>query len=219
MAETEPTEQLTICPYGDLKLCLKTSSTSTAFLVSSHQLCYASRVFRDLIPESNDRRFFFSAVIDLRGLRAATPSDSDDSTVIYELDIDDKLGIDPTNMAVVLYAIHGRSEHFPETITFEKLLEIAVICEHYRCAEMMSPWDKLWMKLPELEKLVLQPGYEDWLFIARVFGNQELFGRITKQLARNVVKTEDGKLGVMVREEVKKMHSRLPERPPGTYYK
>jgi hypothetical protein len=127
------------------------------------------------------------------------------------MDIEDNLGIAPIIMAVMLYVIHGRAEHIPETITFENLIDIAVICDHYRCGDTISPWDKVWMKQPKLEKLVLLPAYLDWLFIAHVFRNQELFGKITKELARNVVRTEDGKFGVMIGGDVRKMHNRLPE--------
>jgi hypothetical protein len=44
----------------------------------------------------------------------------------------------------------------------------------------MSPWDKVWIEQPKLEKLVLLPA----------FRNQVLFGKITNELARNVVRTE-----------------------------
>ncbi|KAF8535224.1 hypothetical protein BDD12DRAFT_938688 [Trichophaea hybrida] len=217
MSDTTPatTEQHTICPYGDLKLRVKSSTITTTYLVSSHQLCNASPVFRRRIPDP--RHYVEEDLsledIDFRGSQAATPSGSDDSRAIHEIDIDDKVGINPTTMAVVLYVIHARAEHIPETITFEEIRDIAVFCDHYCCAGVVSPWNMLWMKRPELQELVLRPGYEDWLFIAHVFGDQEVFGKVTKRLARDVVKVEEEELGVTVTigDRVKKMDSRLPE--------
>jgi len=124
--------------------------------------------------------------------------------------IGEELDFDPTAMAVVLYVIHGRSSGIPEIITFENLLAIATICDYYDCAAAMSPWDKAWIQ--PLEKLALEPGYEDWLLVAYVFGKKELFVQLTKVVARNGVTMEDGKFGVKVGGEIKKMHSHLPER-------
>ncbi|KAF8245689.1 hypothetical protein K440DRAFT_586816, partial [Wilcoxina mikolae CBS 423.85] len=121
----------------------------------------------------------------------------------------EELGFDPIAMAVVLYVIHGRAEQIPATISFENLLEIAIICDYYDCAAAMNPWGNTWMK--PLHKLALEPGYEDWLFVALVFRNQELFGQITKDFIRKGVIAEDGEFGVMVNGEVRKMHSHLPD--------
>jgi len=205
MAETELTAvQLTICSYGDLKLSLQTSTINATYLVSSHLLCSASPIFRASLGPSSR----FAEAIEFRRSQevATATSVSDDS--LYIMRIGGDLGFDPTAMAVVLYIIHGRVGHIPETIEFKNLLDIAIICDYYECAGAMSPWNKAWMQ--PLEKLALEPGYEDWLFIAFLFGNQELFGKITKAFARNGVQ-KDGEFVVMVNGEVKKMHSRLPE--------
>jgi len=205
MTETELTVvQLTICPYGYLKLSLQTSTINATYLVSSHLLCSASPIFRASLGPSSG----FVEAIELRRLQevATATSVSDDS--LYNMPIGDDLGFDSTAMAVVLYVIHERTEHIPKTIEFEHLHNIAIICDYYDCAAAMSPWNKAWM-LP-LEKLVLESGYEDWLFIAYLFGNQELFGKITKAFARNGVQ-KNGEFSVMVKGAVMKMHSHLPE--------
>jgi hypothetical protein len=204
MADTEPTAvQLIICPYGDLKLSLQTPEVNLTYLVSSHQLCCASPVFRaSLCPSSG-----FLEAIDLRRSQTAATTVSDDS--LYEMPIGEGLGFDPTAVAVVLYVIHRRTDQIPESIGFDNLLDIAVICDYYDCAAVMSPFDKPWIQ--PLEKLTLEPGYEDLLFAAYVFGKQELFAQITKDFARNGVTTEDGGFGVMVGGEVRKMHCHLPD--------
>jgi len=198
MSKTEPTTvQLTICPYGDLKLSIQTSTVNATYLVSSHQLGCASAVFRASLGPSSG----FTEAINLHH------SVSDD--LIYEMRIAEELGFYPAAMAVVLYVIHAQLQHVPGSIGFKNLLDIAIIYDHYECAEEMVPWDKVWMK--PCERFALKPGYEDWLFIAYVFGNQELFGKITHAFARNGVIADNGKFGEVVDYKVRKMHSHLPE--------
>ncbi|KAF8248529.1 hypothetical protein K440DRAFT_255027 [Wilcoxina mikolae CBS 423.85] len=201
MSKTELTEQLTICPYGNLKLTLKTSAINTTYVVSSHQLCCASPVFRASLGPSSG----FADAINLR--HAAATCVSDDS--LYQMVIGEGLDFERTAVAVVLYVIHGRAEHIPTNISYENLLDIAIICDYYDCAAAMTPWDKVWMK--PLEKLALEPGYEDLLFIAYLFEHQELFGKMTKAFARDGVTVEDGEFAVMAGGEVRKMHNHLPE--------
>ncbi|KAF8536110.1 hypothetical protein BDD12DRAFT_912349 [Trichophaea hybrida] len=204
MADTEPTAvQLTICPYGDLILSLQTPEVNLTYLVSSHQLCCASPVFRASLGPSSG----FLEAIDLRHSQTAGTTVSDDP--LYEMPIGEGLKFDPTAMAVVLYVIHRRPDQIPESIEFENLLDIAVICDYYDCAPVMSPLDKAWIQ--PFEKHALEPEYEDLLFAAYVFGKQELFAQITKAFARKGVTTEDGEFGVMVGGEVRKMHCHLPE--------
>jgi hypothetical protein len=204
MADTELTEvQLTICPYGDLRLSLQTPKVNLTYLVSSHRLCCASPVFRaNLGPSSG-----FSEAIDLRRSQTAAATDSDDS--LYDMPIGEGLRFDPKAMAVVLFAIHGRSDQIPESVEFDNLLDIAVICDYYDCAPVMSPLGKTWIQ--PLAKLALEPGYEGLLFVAYVFGQQELFAQTTKGFTRNGVTTEDGEFVVMAGGEARKMHCHLPE--------
>jgi len=186
--------QLTICPYGDMNLVLETPAINATYLVSSHLLCSASPVFRaSLGPHSQFRE----------------AAELQSSHKLYQMPIGEDLGFDPTAMAVVLCVLHGRASYIPDTIDFENLLEIAIICDYYDCAAAMSPWDKTWMQ--PLQKLSTESGYEDWLFLAWVFENQEVFEQMTKTFARNGVKTKDGEFGVVVRGEVKRMYTHLPE--------
>jgi len=116
MSKTEPTTvQLTICPYGDLKLSIQSSTVNATYLVSSHQLGCASAVFRASLRPSSG----FTEAINLHH------SVSDD--LIYEMRIGEELGFYPTAMAVVLYVIHAQLQHVPGSIGFKNLLDIAII--------------------------------------------------------------------------------------------
>jgi hypothetical protein len=47
----------------------------------------------------------------------------------------------------------------------------------------MRLWDEIWMR-PWRER-ALDPGYENWIFIAWVFDVPDVFGRLSKELIMN----------------------------------
>lgn len=226
--QTEPALQNhVICLYGDLLLRLEAPATHTTYRVSTHLLCSASPVFRDCIPAF---RVGWSSDSSLRKIKQPdsdgaeyeiTQSDPDGAE--YELDIDYEaaLRVNPAVICTMLYAIHGRLAELPETVTYEFLHDLAELCHHYQCAEALAPWVETWMKSPELEKLVLLSGYEEWLYIACIFGLQEAFGRITQKLAKNVVRDDDGNVRFFVAGEVKQLprflNTALPRKPDATF--
>ena len=198
--ETEPASQNHIvCSYGDLILRLETPTAPTTYRVSTHQLCSASSVFQ---AAYYSRRCL---VGDASPLRATTQPASDGPE--YELDINYEaaLRVNPAVFRAMLNAIHGRPDELPETVTYEFLLDLAEICDHYQCAEALAPWIKVWTKSPELEKLVLLRGYEDWLYIGCIFELREVFGRVTQRLAKDVVRNSDRSIGFFVAGEVKQL--------------
>jgi hypothetical protein len=188
--------KLDICDYGDMCIDLKTAKVHASFTVSSHQLCVSSSVFRAMLgPKSS-----FSEAVALRARRSTEE--------LYHLEVSDH---DPTALAVVLYALHARSDFIPETIAFEELLEIAYVCDYYDCATAMKPWNKGWMA--HWREYVEKPGYEGWLFLAWAFRDQEVFGTLTKSFSRNAV-FEDGEFGVVVKtdpREVARMDEHIPQ--------
>lgn len=75
---------------------------------------------------------------------------------------------DPDTLLAVLNILHFSSENVPTTsIDFAKLRSFAVLCDKYDCVHILNPYSKSW--LDEWAPRVLEPGYEDWLFIAKVF--------------------------------------------------
>jgi hypothetical protein len=199
MAETEPRAiYLDICPYGDLEIALATSDIHITYRVSSHQLCSCSPFFRAMLGPQ-------SSFAEASGLRHHQTS-SATAASLFRITAEEEH--DPTALATVLYVLHGRADHIPESVTFENLLEIAIICDYYDCAAAMRPWDEIWMN--PLRDLASMPGYESWLFISWVFRNQDVFGQMTKSFSRNGVMV-DGEFGVMVGGEVKRLDCHLPQ--------
>jgi hypothetical protein len=177
--------RLEICPYGDMQIVLKTAEVYATYLVSSHQLCSASPVFRAMLgPKSS-----FAEAVELRRHQASTSS-TNATKDLFEIVVEEH---DPVALAAVLYVIHGRPQFLPDEISFENLMEVAIIVDYYDCAEVMQPWDEKWMK--QWREYAEKPGYENWLFIAWVFGVQEIFGALTKIFSRKCIR-RDGEFTV-----------------------
>ncbi|KAF8536323.1 hypothetical protein BDD12DRAFT_851541 [Trichophaea hybrida] len=206
MSEKSPEQprvvNLDICPYGDMEIVLITFAIHATYRVSSHQLCFGSPVFRAMLgPQSS-----FSEATGLRRHQNSSSTASDSNESLFQITAEEEH--DPTALATVLYVLHGRTEHIPESVAFDNLLEIAIICDYYDCAAVIRPWDEIWMT--NLRCLTSEPGYESWLFISWVFGNQEVFGQMTKSFSRNGVMV-DGEFGIMIEGKVQKLDIHLPQ--------
>jgi len=172
---------LDVCLYGaDLRLRLTTPTSETAYLVSSHQLCNNSPVFRNLVAQARH-------VLSQNEYRPQA------TKVFPELLL---TGSHPIAFGIVLYVLHARPDQLPESVSFETLLEVAAVCEEYRCAAAMRPWDELWIR--PWRKHALDPGYENWFFIAWVFGEQYVFRKLSKELIKNGV-LKSGSIGLVIR--------------------
>jgi hypothetical protein len=193
---------LDICIYGDIEIALTTCVIDVTYRVSSHQLCLGSSVFRAMLgPESS-----FSEASELRHHQSPSSTTVDLKASLFRITAHEEH--DPTALATVLYVLHGRVQYIPESVSFENLLDIAIICDYYDCAASMRPWHEFWMN--PLRSLTFEPGYESWLFIAWVFGDQYAFGRMTATLSERGVMV-DGEFGVLVEGTVKRLDCHLPQ--------
>ncbi|KAF8245678.1 hypothetical protein K440DRAFT_645689 [Wilcoxina mikolae CBS 423.85] len=199
---SNPTEEdikvinLDICPYGDMEIALTTSTIDVTYRVSSHQLCSGSSFFLAMLgPDSS-----FLEAKELRNHQSSA------SGSLFRVTAEEEH--DPTALAVVLYVLHGRAEHIPESVTIENLFEIAIICDYYDCAASMRPWDEIWMS--PLRSLASMSGYENWLFISWVFGDQDIFGQMTARFSKSGVMV-GGEFGIMVDGDLKRLDYHIPQ--------
>ncbi|KAF8242772.1 hypothetical protein K440DRAFT_664531 [Wilcoxina mikolae CBS 423.85] len=195
--------QLEICPYGDMELLLQTPSITATYLVSSHQLCCTSPVFRASLGSQS--HFLEAGKLRRRG-NSPTLDGSDSQPSLFQMPVDNTY--DPTALATVLYVLHGRAECIPECMSFDNLLSVAIICDYYDCASAMRPWDSVWMK--PLKPQAAVAGCEGWLFIAWVFGEQEVFGEMTRRFSKAGVVT-GGEFEVSVGKKVVRVERHVPE--------
>ncbi|KAF3912386.1 hypothetical protein AA313_de0208802 [Arthrobotrys entomopaga] len=86
---------------------------------------------------------------------------------------------DPRALALVLHLLHFNSKSLPgpESITWNTFYEIAVIWDKYDINNLIRP---PWVDYFKTRKC--EVGYEDWLFIGRVFRLDEGYAEVTAKL-------------------------------------
>jgi len=199
---------LEVCPYGDIEVVLSKATFNATFLVSSHALRTGSSVFRELLgPESA----FAGHNRGYRALRMhAGHAESSSHAERFQLVVEKTYS--PTAFAIVLYALHACGANIPSSINFNKFLKLAVVCEEYNCASVMLPWCDKWIE--EWRWAVGTPGYEGWLFVAWVFGINDIFRTLTKVFAGGVIAEDCGRR-VVVNEGIQKLGEYIPQRIMG----
>jgi hypothetical protein len=132
--------------------------------VSSHVLCTTSPVFRAILGPNSQ----FKEASELRKCPIETP---------YELPLTEDY---PDALTTVLLALHCRCEMVPVDLTFRNLVELAIVCDKYDCPGGVLSWVESWTA--PWKPLVLTSGYEEWLFIAWVFGIKEGFEELSRKI-------------------------------------
>lgn len=89
---------------------------------------------------------------------------------------------DAAPLAILLHIAHLNFDRVPQELSFEELLALAVLTDKYDGTRLVQPWIQSW--IAGLEYLLLEPGYEEWLWIAWEFGQLESFQRLALHLAR-----------------------------------
>ncbi|KAJ6263492.1 hypothetical protein Dda_2056 [Drechslerella dactyloides] len=145
-----------VSPVSDLLITLRSGAQLHRFLVSSQILRVVSPVWRRYLdPETPFRRM--TDVMDVDGRPHSVMSLADD---------DD----DPETLLSVLHVLHFSTEAVPSKVDFAQLRAFAVLCDKYDCVHILRMWSRSW--LDQWAPVALEPGYEDWLFIAKVFGDE-----------------------------------------------
>lgn len=79
-----------------------------------------------------------------------------------EIDLEEE---DEESIEIVLNAIHLRTHHVPESISFNTLKNVALVCTKYFCGEAVMPWARFWLE--QHVNSSGEIGNEDWLFISK----------------------------------------------------
>jgi hypothetical protein len=184
-----------ICPDGDMDVVLRTNTVEATYRVCSHQLRASSSVFRNSISPARVR-----AVQELGGG--------------HRFRIALKVAHDTTALAVVFFVVHASVTRLPDIIPFAGLVVIAAVCNYYNCAAALAPWDGMWIsQLNYANSRSCSLEYHDLLFVAWVFGQEQIFGDLTKLFAQKVFIKD---LGIVVSvtddmKDVQNFHHSLPQ--------
>ena len=162
---TPPEEEVTLDPRGDIRLTVSYfEEGQVTFVASSSCLRLASAKWNALLE--------------------STTSEDAQSQIEIELSGDD---IETTR--TILQIAHLHFDKVPTSLSFERLLKVAIFCSKHETVGLVRPFLKSWA-WPWRSK-ILADGYEQWLFIAWVFGFGKTFEAITHSLAVTI-KTNPG---------------------------
>lgn len=96
-------------------------------------------------------------------------------------------------MSIVARIIHLQSDKVPESLDFDQLHQIAMMCDQYDLKRCLGPWIKAWAT-PHLDSYRVE-GYEGWLFASIVFQYDGLFKEITRYL---ILETRISPAGLLI---------------------
>ncbi|CCX13171.1 Similar to hypothetical protein [Tuber melanosporum Mel28]; acc. no. XP_002839204 [Pyronema omphalodes CBS 100304] len=192
---------ITIAPKGDVELVLQSDliEDMCTYRVSSERLCAASPVFRAMLgPDSK-----FSEAVELRRVGR-------DGNGLCKVNAE---CCDPNALAAVLKIFHGCTHDLPDNIEFKALVDVAVICDYYDCALAVEYWAEKWIK--PWKSYIIEPGYDSWILIAKVFKDKASYSKIASHLILNCV-VENEQLALVV-ENVYQTRRKLGEHIPHVY--
>ncbi|KAF4610395.1 hypothetical protein G7Y89_g15724 [Cudoniella acicularis] len=87
-------------------------------------------------------------------------------------------------LLILLRIAHLDFKRIPFKVPFLTFLNIAILCDKYDCVELVQPWLEKWLADEKYASRI--KGQEEWLYIAWVFGRQEVFQSLAVHLVRNI---------------------------------
>lgn len=99
---------------------------------------------------------------------------------------------DPAEALLILLNItHFRFTTVPLTIPLHILSDIAILCDQYDCVHLVKPWLSQWLAdesrgWKPAPRVFGGPSREKWLFIAWVFGREQVLKDFSSSLVRNL---------------------------------
>ncbi|KAF7448705.1 hypothetical protein PtrM4_099280 [Pyrenophora tritici-repentis] len=161
--EEHAAAHLVLAKRGDVLLELsKDGAAAGTLLVSSIVLGLASPIFDAM---------FNGSFAEGQGLSAASPK---------KIALPDD---DSTAMTLFCKIAHMQTTRLNNTLSFDTLADLAVVCDKYRCTESVRPWLQLW-----IHKRLANPGadkFEKLIFVAYVCDLPKEFEEVTLACLRS----------------------------------
>ena len=188
-------DQITVDPDGDLRLYfeIKGYHKPLTLLVNRHTMCLSSSISRGLLSVNLNGKTLVRELPEAGGLPVLTFEDED-------FDVHDI-----TAMMILMKAIHLQGHRVPREVQFDILHKIARLCDKYDLLRSLGPWPEVWSKFHEFG--IGATGYDEWLYIATVFKNEEAYTRITKKL---IFETKLGDLDELVPRDNNRLSKDVP---------
>ncbi|CAG8974804.1 hypothetical protein HYALB_00000417 [Hymenoscyphus albidus] len=169
-------------PEADLPIVVKHGCERVIGKVSSTAMCLASPVWKKFIkPPFGHLGPARTEVAEIESFKAAALGGQESDTIgESQLDFQDD---NSEALPLLLRIAHFQFVTVTSTLTYHMLLSIAVLVDQYDCVELVHPWIRIWVANENVESL--KPDQESWLFIAWVFGSEEVFQTLATSLVRS----------------------------------
>ncbi|KAF3214915.1 hypothetical protein TWF679_004693 [Orbilia oligospora] len=93
-------------------------------------------------------------------------------------------------MLIILKIIHYETKSISKTLSYQLLVELAVVCDKYDCARIVHPWPDTW--IPNLinarDHDLSKVGQEDWLLIGHIFPTVRGIAKLVRELSVKLAK-------------------------------
>jgi hypothetical protein len=187
--ETPNASSLFTFEPSDIRLKVTYKGEAITAHVSSSAMWFASPVWKKFIFPPWKTIAASSQAVDTKYDHIAKKSkipgcDRKDSNVnlpVEEVDFKDD---NREALLTLLRISHLRFQDNPATLPYETLLQVAVLCDQYQCINLVKPWLPQW--LVDEKECSLKVGHENWLFIAWVFGREDIFAALASMIVQRV---------------------------------
>jgi len=89
---------------------------------------------------------------------------------------------EPNALLILLDIAHLNYDRIPPSISFPTLLQLSILCDKYDTVKLVRRHITEWITAVKAFKPICNPESEEWLFIAWVFGDQAIYGSLSKDL-------------------------------------
>ncbi|KAF3137240.1 hypothetical protein TWF703_005163 [Orbilia oligospora] len=142
----------------------QTDQRTFIYLVSKDILSVSSSVLRPIIRVLPAPNGVLGAIATARGLK--------------KLYIDG----DPEALRVIFRILHFDADESCRDVEFNTLCQIAILADKYQWQMALQTWSEIWLLL--WEKFALDPGYENWLYISKVFNSLNEVEKLVELLGK-----------------------------------
>jgi hypothetical protein len=201
MATTILTEDHFTFKNGDIKILVKLSGKQAVVMVSSHAITLASLVWMKFafpppfckppnVPTRKNRQVRCHTVSRVIILILVQENQSNllPQAKAQQIDFSED---DSSALMILLQIAHLHFDSIP-SLDYHTLLNIALLCDQYDCVKLVKPWLSQWCSNEDEQCLVV--GQEKWLFIAWVFGREQVFENLSRALVSLVGRDNDGNM-------------------------
>jgi len=121
-------------------------------------------------------------------------------------------GLDPWALEIILRIQHQKAASLPPQLTFERLRHLAIFCDRYRIAHLITQLAVFQKWVQALEPHADESERVEWLHIAYTFGLEDIFERLAKSL---VLTTKLNRHGNCLTARGRILHPDQVRLPPG----